>query len=144
MGYDFITAFADLMFNADRDLPARLRQQDQRLEEAVCTNEELGKWLNEFGLLVLTNMLNLPDKHFHEKFGESLSFGRIKRRAFIKKIEAHGETCPRCHSKILYDQQWEKMVEEAIFKNKKTLESESDFPDDHHHDLHHHIEQAAV
>ena len=112
---------ADLMVAEDNNLPERLRQQEENLKREKCVKPEIGKWLEDFEMPVLLEILNSSKEYFHENFAEMESFDLSKRQAFAKEVEEHGKNCPRCSLKIKYDSEWEEKTEESLFNHRGSL-----------------------
>lgn len=119
--WKFENTLADLMFGEDEKLPERLREQEENLKKEKCAKSEIGKWLEDFELPVLLEILNSSDDYFNESFPEMKSFNRLERQEFAGEIEEHVKICHRCGAKVKYDLEWEKEVEASISGNKQTL-----------------------
>lgn len=131
MKFDATATLANLMIGDDRNLPNRLREQKADLTRYKCVKPEIGKWLEDFELPVLVEILNSPDDYFFEKFPKLKLFTRSKRRTFAKEVQEHCKICKRCRLKVSQDLDWEKEVESFVFNHKdnikKSLENKKGF-----------------
>ncbi|HEY0429194.1 MAG TPA: hypothetical protein VGC76_15545 [Pyrinomonadaceae bacterium] len=121
MNYDITDAIANLMVNEDENLPARLREQEKNLKKEKCVDAKIGRWIKNYKMSVLIDILDSTDEYFHENFPGLKSFNRAKRQEFAKEVQKHGKICPHCKLKIFYDSKWEKETEKFVFKHGERM-----------------------
>lgn len=112
---------SELMISDDADLSNCLRKEQEKLDEIKCTTPETGKWVDDFELPVLFEILDSPDSYFYKHFPELKSLSYEKRRQLAEDIQKHVEICEHCKLKINYDTNWEIQVNSVVEQNRKDL-----------------------
>src|SRR6185295_5786209 len=89
---DIMMKLLDLSVENDKTLSERLHKRAKNLEKLECNNKEIGKWIEDFELPALIEILNSRDNYFPR----SRAFNFSERKKFAVKIQKHCKTCPRC------------------------------------------------
>jgi hypothetical protein len=120
MSYEITKKFAEIMITGDETLPERLGEKENELNELKCNELEYGKWIEEWELPVLIEILS-DDDYFFERFPGLRAFTRDKRLEFIRDLERHVESCGRCSLKIQQNAEWAEELEAFAEENGEIL-----------------------
>lgn len=115
--------FFSLMVANNNKIPRQLREQEEILNSIKCENLTLGKWLEEFELSVLVEILNASDEYIAESFPKAQSLNLQERQNLAEEISHHSQICQYCKLKAQYDSEWKEEVDESIAQFKSTIKS---------------------
>ena len=122
MSYETIKKLAGMMATDNETLAEHLYEEENRLDELKCTEEILyGKWIEEWELPVLIEILESDDDYFFLRFPRLNTFSRDKRLTFARELERHVENCERCSLKVQQDAEWVEEVDAFGEENEEIL-----------------------
>jgi hypothetical protein len=117
---DVIALLSRLILDKDDDTPVRLREQEDALKDLRCSDRRLGVWIEKWDFPFLIETLMLSDAVFSREFPDVRTTAE-KRKELAHALEAHCETCPRCHRKRSYDLEWQARVNRVFAENKRII-----------------------
>ena len=120
MGNDLIMLLSSLILDKD-DTASQSSAQENLLKDLKCTDAELlGRWIDNCDFPFLIETLALDAATFSKEFpGAQLTVEA--RKEFANALEAHCETCERCHLKRAHDLEWQSKVSRAFAENKQVI-----------------------
>jgi len=117
---DLIALLSGFILDKDDDTPLRLSEQENALKDLSCSDESLGVWIEKWDFPFLIETLMLDDAVFSQEF-PGVRTTAEERKDLANALEAHCETCPRCHRKRSYDLEWQSRVNRTLAENKKII-----------------------
>jgi hypothetical protein len=120
MEKDLMALVSRLILDKENDTPSRLKAQEDALKELECKHPEFGRWIDGCDFPFLIETLVLEDAVFTGEFPD-VKLTAVERKEFANALEAHCETCTRCHLKRSYDLEWQARVDRAFAENKEAI-----------------------
>ena len=117
---NLLTLLSTLIVQKDEDAAFRLKEQQIKLSETVCTKPDLGKWIDQCDFPFLIETLMLDHTIFVKEF-PGIEFPEKERKAFARSLEAHCEDCAHCFLKRSYDLEWQSRVDTALNENRTAI-----------------------
>jgi hypothetical protein len=104
------TSVLDLL-SADKrtQLAGLVIQQEEPLEESKCIDPAIGRWVDEFDVPFLLEVLSTGDEEFKSEFA-AVRLSEQERLNLLESIVIHIAECPYCQLKMEYDAELDKII----------------------------------
>ena len=74
-------------------------QQETRLADTVCLDQVIGKWVDDFDMPFLADVLSSGDEEFRAEF-PNIEFTADERDGLLDTIINHAAECPHCQLRL--------------------------------------------
>lgn len=98
----------------NKSLRSRLKKEQKELIVVECSEPKIGRYLLENELSALVDIFQSSQACFNRHFPGEDSFRLRERKIFAKQLEQHATNCHHCKTKVLQDDNWEKIVDSAF------------------------------